>query len=349
MKKRKVNFYSNPSMSEQALAKESEQRDEMIQKSIKGLERKFQKFKEECSDNDFIQLNELHELILKEKDSLVNAHFQYLKRSSFLVFEKKLKELLKEIEALKYSLIQKKNKVEYDISYDPFDDEMLFVENGQEVNKEETEPTEVSENEIDLSHYKLSFQNMKNKRIIRGIGETDGSNLMISNLEDCEIIILDLLSSVLIQKIKNCTICIGAVESSVLIYSCTNSHILANTKQLRIHGTSESSFYITTVSSPIIENCNTLTFSKYNLNYNGLEELLEKINIPKNSEKWKNILDFHWQNTKEPSPNFSLAEEVNEYHMNIQKRNFSNEGDRTSKDLYYIENFPLHLKKSSVV
>ncbi|SBS92144.1 tubulin binding cofactor c [Plasmodium malariae] len=233
----------------------------------------------EYNDGILKEINELSDKIIKLKEGLSNIYFQFLKHSS------KLKELIKEIESLKCTFIQHRNKIELGkFSYN-YDNDFLLPE-CDSVNDED-DSKELIDNQIDITHYKLSFQNIKNERIIRGLGETECSSLLLDNLINCEVIILDVLSSVLIQKIKNCTIWVAAVESSLLIYNC-----------IRIHNTRETNFYINSMSSPVIENSKKLFFSPYNLNYDGLSELLKKININKNSSKWTEILDFNWQNTQ---------------------------------------------------
>ncbi|CRG99710.1 tubulin binding cofactor c, putative [Plasmodium relictum] len=318
--------------------------DETILKNIKDIEAKFQKLKNiESTDNKLIEINELSDRIIQLKERLSNIYFQFLKHSSVIIYEKKLKELIKEIESLKYILIQNRNKIkDNDLNYN-YDDSFFLPEN--DFIDEENESKELINHQIDINKYKLSFQNISSKRIIKGFGKTECSSLLLDNLINCEIIVLDILSSVLIQKIKKCTIWVAAVESSVLIYDCVDCTILTNAKQIRIHDTSETNFYINTMSCPIIENSKKLSFLQYNFNYDGLTELLKKININKNSNKWREILDFNWQNTNEKSPNFRIIDETQEFYIKIIKRNiWKNDGD-ISNNSYVIENFPSFLKR----
>ncbi|KAI4838851.1 tubulin binding cofactor c [Plasmodium brasilianum] len=261
--------------------------DEIVLKILKDTENKIKLIKvNEYNDGILKEINELSDKIIKLKEGLSNIYFQFLKHSSVILYEKKLKELIKEIESLKCTFIQHRNKIELGkFSYN-YDNDFLLPE-CDSVNDED-DSKELIDNQIDITHYKLSFQNIKNERCVQ----------YRKTVINCEVIILDVLSSVLIQKIKNCTIWVAAVESSLLIYNCVECNIITNSKQIRIHNTRETNFYINSMSSPVIENSKKLFFSPYNLNYDGLSELLKKININKNSSKWTEILDFNWQNTQ---------------------------------------------------
>ncbi|KNC36633.1 hypothetical protein PFLG_01936 [Plasmodium falciparum RAJ116] len=194
--------------------------DDILQKKIKGIEKKCEELKKDtCKDDVLKEINELIDQAIKLKENVSNIYFQYLKTSSIIIYEKKLKDLIKDIETLKQSTYTP-NEFNYDDNFLLPDDVYLF---------KEKEEVQVNENMIDLSQYNMSFQNMENKRIIKGFGETGCSNLLLDNLVNCEIIILDILSSVLIQKIKQCTICCRGISKGFL--NCQDCIFLSNSKQ----------------------------------------------------------------------------------------------------------------------
>ncbi|CAG9478969.1 tubulin binding cofactor c, putative [Plasmodium vivax] len=320
--------------------------EEILQTNVKDIEQQVLRLKSAApsDDNAMEEVNKLCDRSIHLKDSLSNVYFQFLKHSSVVIYEKKLKELIKEIESLKHTLIQNKNREQFEVLNGNFNDSFLLPEDDFAENDDESR--ELNDDWVDLNQHKLSFQDVHNERIVRGLGETDCSSLLLDNLVNCEVVILDVLSSVLIRRIKNCTIWVAAVESSLLIYSCVDCNILANSKQIRIHDSSETNFYINSVSSPIIENSKQLAFFPYILNYDGLSELLKKINISRDSAQWKEVLDFNWQNTQEKSPNFRVSEEAQVYDIKIGKRNLTKGGQEgAASGLYVVENFPAFLKK----
>ncbi|SCP04147.1 tubulin binding cofactor c, putative [Plasmodium ovale] len=330
--------------------------DEIVHKNLKDIENKIKQLKNvQYNDSALKEINELTDQTIKLKEKLSNVYFQFLKHSSVIINEKvktvvmlycssKLKELLKEIESLKYVFIKNQNKIECVQLDSNCDDNFLLPENEYE--DEEHESVELDDMQIGISQHKLSFQNLQNERIIKGLGETECSNLLLDNLVNCEVIVLDVLSSVLIRKISNCTIWVAAVESSLLVYGCADCNILTNSKQIRIHDARNTKFYINSISSPIIESSEKLFFFQYNLNFDGLSELLKKINMDKNSSKWVEIFDFSWQNTQEKSPNFSISKETQVYDIKVEKRSTTEHNlEEATKNTYIIRNFPHFLKK----
>uniref|UniRef100_A0A8C9HDB8 C-CAP/cofactor C-like domain-containing protein n=1 Tax=Piliocolobus tephrosceles TaxID=591936 RepID=A0A8C9HDB8_9PRIM len=312
---------------------------------VLDIENKIEQLKNvEYHDSILTEINELSDKALKLKENISNAYFQYLRHSSVIISEKKLKELIKEIESIKYIYIQKRNSTNFGQFKWNYNKNLITAKDDV---LEEEETDDLTDIQITRDENSLSFENLKNERIIRCIGEIKCSSLLLSNLDNCEVIILDVLSSVLIKQIKNCTICVPAIESSLLIYNCQDCNILTNSQQVRIHDTSNTKFYINSMSSPIIESSDKLVFSRYNLNYDGLSEILKKIHIDENSNTWSQILDFNWQNVQEPSPNFSIINEQSTYEIKLKKRDTIDENNckQVTTCNYIIEKFPEFLKK----
>ncbi|ETW36409.1 hypothetical protein PFTANZ_02898 [Plasmodium falciparum Tanzania (2000708)] len=306
--------------------------DDILQKKIKGIEKKCEELKKDtCKDDVLKEINELIDQAIKLKENVSNIYFQYLKTSSIIIYEKKSKNVLIHLNNLFVLYI-------YIFLYIPFSFFFflfffffflcMYVCMYMYI----------------IGHI---FEVLYINRIIKGFGETGCSNLLLDNLVNCEIIILDILSSVLIQKIKQCTIWVSAVESSLMISNCQDCNILSNSKQIRIHDAINTNFYINTISNPIIENSTKLIFHKYNLIFDELSELLQKININKDSTKWMEIMDFNWQNTQEKSPNFCINTEIQIYNIKIKyiKKFNGLHQEKLTHDNYVIENFPPFLKK----
>ncbi|KEG03459.1 tubulin binding cofactor c, putative [Plasmodium vinckei vinckei] len=319
--------------------------DDLVRKQLKDIENKITDLKNgQFNINKLHEINELSSECIKIKEKISNVYFQLLKHSSVIVYEKKVKEIIKELENLKHEMIKNENNIECQNVNQNFDDNFFIPENCCiDEDPEHSDPIDMP---IDLNKHSLSFQNKKNIKIIRGIGESTYSSLLINNMTNCEIIFLDILSSVFIQNITNCTIWSAAVESSLLIYNCVDCNILANSKQIRIHNAVNTNFYINSMSSPIIENSEKLFFFPYNLNFDELPKLLEKINISRTSNKWKEVLDFSWQNMQNTSPNFSISNEVQIYQVKLKKmESIGCNKENDINNTYVIENFPLFLKK----
>jgi hypothetical protein len=58
-----------------------------------------------------------------------------------------------------------------------------------------------------------------------------------------------------LQHLSDCTVYLGAVTGPVYVENVKNCKIFAYCRQLRIHETRGTDFYVHTGSGPIIENC----------------------------------------------------------------------------------------------
>ncbi|CXI75687.1 tubulin binding cofactor c, putative [Plasmodium berghei] len=319
--------------------------DDLVHKKLKDIENKVSDLKNnQFNISKLHEINELFSECIKLKEKISNVYFQLLRHSSIIIYEKKIKEITKELDNLKHEMIKNESNIECQNINQNFDDDFFIPKNY--CIGEDPEHNELIDMPVDLNKHNLSFQNDKNIKIIRGIGEGTYSSLLINNMNNCEIIFLDILSSVFIQNITNCTIWIPAVESSLLIYNCVDCNILVNSKQIRIHNSVNTNFYINSMSSPIIESSEKLFFFPYNLNFDELPKLLEKININRNSNKWKEVLDFSWQNTQNPSPNFNISNDTQIYEVKLKKKeSVEHSQEHEINNKYIIENFPLFLKK----
>ncbi|EAA16504.1 hypothetical protein [Plasmodium yoelii yoelii] len=204
--------------------------DHLVHNKLKEIKNKVGDLKnDKFNISKLHEINELYSECIKLKENISNAYFQLLRHSSIIVYDKKIKEITKELDNLKHEMIKNENKIECQNVNKNFDDNFFIPKNDYV--SEDPEHNEIIDMQFDLNKHNLSFQNDKNIKIIRGIGEGTYSSLLINNMNNCEIIILDILSSVFIQNISNCTIWTPAVESSLLIYDCVDCNILVNSKQ----------------------------------------------------------------------------------------------------------------------
>jgi hypothetical protein len=129
-------------------------------------------------------------------------------------------------------------------------------------------------------------------------------NLIIENLENCEIVIPFDFKALYAQNLKNCTFYLGCISGGSHLTSCTGCEFFLATHQLRIHKTYDTIFTIISASSPIIEDCSGLKFKLLSDDYMKDESLIQA-KIDKNKNKWNTVLDFKWHK-KDKSPNFDI-------------------------------------------
>jgi len=147
-----------------------------------------------------------------------------------------------------------------------------------------------------------------NEKIIVFETESSGKhNLIIENLENCEVYVLFNFKACYIKNLKKCKVYIGSINGGAHINDCDDCSIYIATHQLRIHKTHNSCFSIISSSNPIIEDCSKLTFSPLNINYKEKENLLKAAGLTVEKNKWNVVYDFKWHK-KEKSPNYDYID-----------------------------------------
>ncbi|KAF2074764.1 hypothetical protein CYY_003910 [Polysphondylium violaceum] len=148
------------------------------------------------------------------------------------------------------------------------------------------------------------------------------NDLLISNLVDCKVILkMKVLTACKINNIKNCTIISHSpIDGSIFIDNCIDTTFSFSSRQIRIHYSSNCRFNIFVKSNPIIEGCNGIKFSSYphrqlqltDQDYSRFMQYnFDLININADTEKYKDVNDFDWLQTK-PSPHWELVKEEQE-------------------------------------
>lgn len=141
-------------------------------------------------------------------------------------------------------------------------------------------------------------------------GTVNGGDFELSALSKCRVSIADHLGALRVTNLADCVVKCGPVAGAVFIEGCTNCTFFLATRQIRIHGTRSSSFYILVASTPIIEDCSDVGFGPDRLAYPTKAELLAKAGFDANmqTDKWSKVDDFKWLKQQQ-SPNWHLIPE----------------------------------------
>jgi hypothetical protein len=177
------------------------------------------------------------------------------------------------------------------------------------VSAERTVTTDTSDAVGDAMTYSIEHTDLVGKRIVRQVsqgGAFSEQDMRLRNLQNCTMTLLDVYGCVRLQKLNNCTIYLGCVTGPLYVESVKNCRIFGASRQLRIHDTFDTEFYMHTASGPIIENCKGCGFGPDVVKYKGKDELLAKsgimsINAGKNQSR--DVQDFKWLK-KQKSPNW---------------------------------------------
>lgn len=134
--------------------------------------------------------------------------------------------------------------------------------------------------------------------------ENDVGNYLLSNLQNCKIIILNLLNALTISNVKNSVIYTAPINGSVFVDSCQKIILHTASRQVRIHSTNQSDFYLFTLSNPVIEDSNSLRFSSYDNWNENISKWMNLCNFDFKNSKWDQIQDFNWPKANSPNWNF---------------------------------------------
>lgn len=132
-------------------------------------------------------------------------------------------------------------------------------------------------------------------------------DLNFSHLKNCVIFVCVDTSAIRGDDLQGCVIMTGPVWGSVWLENCDACEFFVACRQLRVHLSTATTFYLRIASHPIIEDCHQLKFAPYRLQYDGLSEQLEKISLHKDSGLWARVNDFKWHKAQQ-SPNWSVRD-----------------------------------------
>jgi len=170
-------------------------------------------------------------------------------------------------------------------------------------------PADQSEQQIILSS-ECGFIKHENEFLMLSSTDVEKKDVVLSSLTGCRVLIQGSPSTVHITSVQACIILCGPTSGSVFVDDCQKSTIVVACHQLRVHRTSNTSFYLHVTSRAIIEDCSLVQFAPYNWMYTDLEEDFCKAGLDQKRNNWNAIDDFNWLAADKQSPNWSIMSEV---------------------------------------
>jgi len=148
----------------------------------------------------------------------------------------------------------------------------------------------------------------KDETLIKKVGDLDGSNFKIRNLENCRVDILEWTNGMFIDDCTNCTMVIGPCNGSIFIRNCKNCVISVVCKQLRFRDSDNVKIFAYCPSDPVVEASGDIFFAPFNAFFSHLKELFIKADFQPDSNKYDAVYDFskdkaplnktHWEMMK---------------------------------------------------
>ncbi|KAJ9466060.1 Tubulin-folding cofactor C [Diplonema papillatum] len=156
-----------------------------------------------------------------------------------------------------------------------------------------------------------------NAQPLRDGEEQAGNAARISNKAG-ETIVVDPTTSIFLSHLTDCKVFIQPVDGSVFIHHCIACTFVVAARQLRVHNTIDSSFYLHCSSEPIIEDCSSVAFAPYNWDLPNKKELIASTTLGDAVNKWDQVNDFKWLRAQH-SPNWSIIPEDKQLHFSAER------------------------------
>jgi len=146
-------------------------------------------------------------------------------------------------------------------------------------------------------------------QLMRPHGEDGSSNFCLEELANCEVRLLSSCRALYMRKLRGCTVLAAPVAGAIYVSDCTNCTFVIGTRQLRMHTSSDCTFYLHAASNPIIENCEGFRFAPYPPLPPALSGALAAAGLKAESNLWDQVDDFKWIKARQ-SPNWAILPEV---------------------------------------
>lgn len=152
------------------------------------------------------------------------------------------------------------------------------------------------------------FTKHDNEFLTLSNADVEKKDVVLSSLTGCRVLIQGSPSTVHVTSVQDCIILCGPTSGSVFVDDCLKSTIVVACHQLRVHRTSNTSFYLRVTSRAIIEDCSSVQFAPYNWMYAGLDEDFRKAGLDQQRNNWNAVDDFNWLAADKQSPNWSVMD-----------------------------------------
>lgn len=124
--------------------------------------------------------------------------------------------------------------------------------------------------------------------------DTSVGDYSLARLSHCTIKLVGLTTALRLSYLQNCIIIAAPVKGSIFVQHCSNIIVHSASRQLRIHDTTGSTFFIYTQSRPTIESCNDMLFGPYQVSHAKMEEWMRQCDYALEKNEWEDVQDFHW-------------------------------------------------------
>eukprot|EP01065_Artemidia_motanka_P023679 TRINITY_DN28343_c0_g1_i1.p1 TRINITY_DN28343_c0_g1~~TRINITY_DN28343_c0_g1_i1.p1 ORF type:complete len:314 (+),score=107.67 TRINITY_DN28343_c0_g1_i1:56-943(+) len=115
--------------------------------------------------------------------------------------------------------------------------------------------------------------------------------------------------SMFLSDLEDCEVFVEPVDGSVFVDRCTGCTFVAAARQLRVHRTTASNFYLHCASQPIIEDCEECGFAPFLWEWPEREATFAATTLASSKNHWDQVNDFKWIRAQQ-SPHWHVVPEA---------------------------------------
>lgn len=138
----------------------------------------------------------------------------------------------------------------------------------------------------------VTVEGKSGETIVRQPGSLRGAQFIISDCNNCDIILLDHTSTVSVDRCKNCRILIGPCDSSVFLRDCSECTFAIATRQLRTRDCRDINVRLFCGTAPVIEKSRRVRLACWTGGWFELERQLELCALSPFQNRWAEVHDF---------------------------------------------------------
>lgn len=153
------------------------------------------------------------------------------------------------------------------------------------------------------------FSGAQGQELELGAAELLQRDVLLFRLSRCRVRLRGNPNTLSVRDCQDCTILCGPISTSVLVEGCGGCLFALACQQLRTHCTSRTSFYVQVTSRAILEDCSGIRFAPYSWTYPGIDSDFQTSGLDRSRDNWRQVDDFNWLASDEPSPNWSVIPE----------------------------------------
>merc|ERR1711959_559197 len=139
----------------------------------------------------------------------------------------------------------------------------------------------------------FSFNDRRGETLVKMSGDIKGQSFDMSNLEDCEVQILDHTAQVLCDNLRNCKVYIGACATDIFLRNCVGCTFTTASKQLRIRDCSHCKLFAYSTTRPALETSHHMEFGVFNGAYPSQGVHFRRARLDVAVNEWDQVHDFN--------------------------------------------------------